>query len=100
MLYLTNHNAGHVVMFVKTVGQFCKRLLQKHETVPFTCVNVAALIGGGHFAGHLGYRCRTKPVFKPVMLLKTSYKYNKQKKIFKPIFGKIRVNPLPHRDTF
>ena len=26
------------------VGQFCKRLLQKHETVPFTRVNVAALV--------------------------------------------------------
>ena len=25
-------------------NQFCKRLLQKHETVPFTRVNVAALI--------------------------------------------------------
>ena len=25
------------------VGQFCKRLLQKHETVRFTSVNVAAL---------------------------------------------------------
>ena len=25
------------------VGQFCKRLLQKHEKVPFTGVNVAAL---------------------------------------------------------
>ena len=25
------------------VGQFCKRLLQKHETVPFTRVTMAAL---------------------------------------------------------
>ena len=34
---------SHTKVHVQTVGQFCKRLLQKHETVPFTRVNVAAL---------------------------------------------------------
>ena len=34
-----------MVKFVfTTVGQFCKRLLQKHETVPLTHVKVVALI--------------------------------------------------------
>ena len=43
-MLLINHDACHMLKFFLTVGQFCKRLLQKHETVPFTRVNVAALV--------------------------------------------------------
>ena len=43
-MLLINHDSGHVVKFVSMVGRFCKRLLQKHETVLFTRVNVAALL--------------------------------------------------------
>ena len=32
-----------MLKFVYTVGHFCKRLLHKHETLPFTRVNVEAL---------------------------------------------------------
>ena len=45
-MLLINHNAGHLLKFVQSVGQFCKRLLQKHKTVPFTRVNVTALVVG------------------------------------------------------
>ena len=42
-MLLINHSAGQVLKFVLTEGQFCICLLQKHETVPFTRVNVEAL---------------------------------------------------------
>ena len=45
-MLLINHDANHMLKFVLTVGQFCKLLLQKHETVQFIRVKVADITEG------------------------------------------------------
>ena len=64
-MLLINHDAGHMLKFVVTVGQLCKRLLQKHKTVPFTRVNVAALVST--LIERLGHHDSNFP-FDPLML--------------------------------